>query len=294
MSEKHNFAVGGQALMEGVLFRGAEKTAMAVRKPDGDICVKSYVQRPLTKSHKLLSLPIIRGAVTLFDALKTGMKMLALSADISEGEEEKTISKKELGLTMVAAMFFSILLFFVLPTLLSGLVIDGEQSNIYYNLIEGLFRMIIFLGYVLVISRLKEIHRFFQYHGAEHMVIHCYEKEKELTVDNAKEMTTLHPRCGTAFMLLVMVVSILFFSLFPWGNILSRVVIRVLAVPFLAGLAYEINRLAYKTSIFKPLLLPGLWLQLLTTKRPDDGQLEVALTSFKAVLLDDEVESEQI
>ncbi|WP_353893187.1 DUF1385 domain-containing protein [Proteinivorax hydrogeniformans] len=288
MSEKHNFAVGGQALMEGVLFRGAEKTAIAVRKPDGEVFLKSFTQRPLTKKNKIYGIPIIRGAVTLFDALKTGMKMLALSADISEGQEEKSLSKKELGFTMVTAILFSVLLFFVLPTLLSGLVTGGEQSNIYNNLIEGLFRLIIFLGYVLIISRLKEINRFFQYHGAEHMVIHCYEADEELNVENAKKMTTLHPRCGTAFMLLVMVISILFFSLFPWGSMLSRVAIRILAVPLLAGIAYEANRLAYKTSLLKPLLLPGLWLQLLTTKKPDDRQLEVAILSFKAALGEEE------
>ena len=296
MKEKQNLAVGGQAVLEGVMFRVSDKVSLAVRKPDGSI----HVETKSTNSSKkpfFYSWPIVRGAMNLVDALKLGVEMLTLSANLSEGEEGEEITKKELVLAVSFAIFAAIGLFFVLPTLITGLIERVlKQDIILKSLIEGLIRLIIFLAYVTIISRIKDIKRVFQYHGAEHMVVHCYEQDEKLTVENVKKYSPLHKRCGTSFLLLVMVISILVFSIIPWMSLLPRVLLRILVVPLIAGLAYEVTRFAGKSNsvLIQAIMLPGLMLQNLTTRIPDEKQIEVAISSIKAVLShsDEEIDME--
>lgn len=291
MKEKESLALGGQAVLEGVMFRAKNKVALAVRKPDGTIHVQSK-KTDTEKKPSFYRWPVIRGAMNLVGALKLGVEMLSLSANISEGEEGEEISKKDLMLAVSGAVFAAIALFFILPTLITGLL-EGllGQEFILRNLIEGLIRLTIFLVYVTLISRIKEIKRVFQYHGAEHMVVHCYEQGDDLTVENVKKYSPLHKRCGTSFLLLVMVISILIFSLIPWMSLLPRVLLRILVVPLIAGLAYEVTRLAAKSSspLVRAIMVPGLMLQNLTTRVPDEKQIEVAISSINAVL-DEEAE----
>lgn len=289
MKGKESLAVGGQAVLEGVMFKSADKVALAVRQPDGTI----HVEKKLTSTNKrksFYSWPIFRGAINLVDALKIGVEMLTLSANLSEGEEGEQLGKRDIFLAVFVAIAASIGLFFVLPTVITGLLdrLLGQEL-ILKSLIEGLIRLAIFLVYVTVISKMKEIYRVFQYHGAEHMVIHCYENEEALTVENVKKFKPLHKRCGTSFLLLVMVVSILVFSLLPWMSILPRILLRIVVVPLIAGLAYEVTRFAGKSnsSFVNLLMAPGLMLQNLTTRQPDEKQIEVAIKALEGILSTD-------
>jgi len=277
--------VGGQAVMEGVLMRSPEGLAIAVRRSDQTISVtKRQAASPVARS-RFFKLPIVRGAVALVDTLVIGLDALMYSAQES-GEEDLKLSKGTLGLTVLVGMALAVGLFFLLPTVLVRLLGYSGLHPVAANLVEGAFRLIIFVSYISAISALSELRRFYQYHGAEHKAIACYEAGEELTVANVKKHSALHLRCGTSFLLIVMVLSILFFSLFGWPGLIARIVLRILFLPLVAGLAYEVIKLSSHSTgrIWRLVMWPGLLLQRLTTREPDDDQVEVAIAALKAVL----------
>jgi uncharacterized protein YqhQ len=283
--------IGGQAVIEGVLMRAPRSMAIAVRRPDGEIVVKRDTVIPLSERFPLVKLPLVRGAVALFTSLVIGMKALSFSANeaISEGEEKSDMSPLAMGGTIAVALLFGILLFFILPLFLTKLLVPYiGGSNIVFNLVDGFIRVIVFLIYVYSISRMNDIQRVFQYHGAEHKSIFAFEAGIALTVENVKRFSRLHPRCGTSFLLIVMLVSIVVFSLIPklWPFYL-KAGSRVVLLPVIAGLSYELLKLSAKhekSRLVRMLIGPGLALQRLTTREPDEGQLEVAIRSLEEAL----------
>ncbi len=297
MSGKLN--VGGQAVIEGVMMRSPTSFAIAVRKPNGEIATLVEPLKMLSERSRLFKLPIIRGVITLISALFLGVRALNFSADMAIEEEEgkdkkekKEMSSLAMGLTVAFSLGFGILLFFVLPLyltkLLKALIPTVGSSEFTFNLVDGAIRMSIFVVYIMGISMMKDIKRVFQYHGAEHKSIYAFEAGEELTVENARKYSSLHPRCGTSFLLTVMLVSILVFSFLShempfWKTALSRLIF----IPLIAGLSYEFIRYSGKKVSSKGmglLMAPGLWLQKLTTREPSDDQLEVALVSLKEAL----------
>jgi uncharacterized protein YqhQ len=265
--------------------------AIAVRRPDGEIIVKRETVVPLSEKFPLVKLPLVRGAVALFTSLIIGMQALSFSANeaISEGEKKEEMSSLAMGGTIAVALLFGILLFFIFPLFVTKLLVPyiGE-SNIVFNLVDGLIRVIVFLIYVYSISRMSDIQRVFQYHGAEHKSIFAFEAGIALTVENVKQFSRLHPRCGTSFLLIVMLVSIVVFSLIPklWPFYL-KAGSRIVLLPVIAGLSYELLKLSAKhekSRLVRLLIAPGLALQRLTTREPDDGQLEVAIRSLDEAL----------
>lgn len=294
--------IGGEALIEGVMMRGNNKMATAIRKSNGEIVVETKEYVPLTKRHSLLKLPVVRGAVGMLESMYVGMKVLMESAEAVDFEEEESkldrFLKKIFGdrffqvmlyFSVVIALVFGIGLFMMLPNWITGWFAFDKTTTggrILANLIEGVLRIVIFVGYILLVSRNKEIKRVFEYHGAEHSAIYAYENMEELTPENALTHTTLHPRCGTAYLFVVILTSILLFSFARWNTPLMNIVIRLALLPLVAGIAYEVFKLAAKSS-FKPLRAvsyPGLMLQKITTQPPDKSQVEVALAALKAVL----------
>ncbi|ABB14494.1 MULTISPECIES: DUF1385 domain-containing protein [Carboxydothermus] len=283
------FNYGGQAVIEGVMMRGPEKWAVAVRTPSGKIVIE---ERPLASALNtpFFKLPFIRGLVALYDALVLGIEALVYSANQAVEEEGEKLSKSELGLSMILAFAVGIGLFVVLPTWAAHASAPVIKAYWAQNLVEGIIRVILFFLYVWAIGRMEDIERVFAYHGAEHKTIHAYEAGDELTVERVRKYTTLHPRCGTSFLLIVMVVSILIFSLLGDQNLLWRIFSRILLIPVVAGVSYEVLKGSAKIShtlLGKILTAPGLWLQKLTTREPDDSMLEVAITSLKAVIKDE-------
>lgn len=297
--DKRN-TVGGQAVIEGVMMRGAKGIATAVRKSDGSIVVDVKETIPYTKKNKILGLPIIRGFVSLVESMVVGIQTLNYSASFFEDEEEKTPSKFDkiveklfkdkgqdviMGISMVVSMVFAIGIFFILPTFSANIFkVFNIKNSIVLNLIEGLIRVCIFLLYLILIGKMEDINRLFQYHGAEHKTVFCYENNKELTPNNAAEYSRFHPRCGTNFMFLVMIVSIFLFSLTGWRSFAFRIVTRIVMLPIVSGLTYEVIKIMGRSNnkIVRLLTYPGLMLQKLTTREPDDSQLEVAITALKA------------
>lgn len=319
--EKHITSIGGQAVIEGVMMRGPFKTAVAVRKPDGDIECK--IDENGTKKHNwFFKLPVIRGCVSFIESLIVGMKALMFSAEFvdTEGEEETQskfdkwledkLGDKIKDIVIYVAVFvsviFSIGLFILLPTAITQGVqfLFGKagmqklsQTGTFVSLCEGIIKMIIFLAYMYLISKMNDIRRVFEYHGAEHKTIACYEAGEELTPENVKKFTRFHPRCGTSFLLFVMIVSIVLYALLPKFSgeeysaiqrLFFRMGTRLLLLPFVAGISYEIIKFAGKSKnvCVKWLTKPGLWLQRLTTREPDTAQIETAITSLKAVIPD--------
>jgi uncharacterized protein YqhQ len=277
--------VGGQAVIEGVMMRHLDRLAIAVRKPDKQIFVHEETLSTTGHRYPFLKLPIFRGMVAFVDALVLGTRALTISANQAFEEEEEELSGWQLTFTLIIALALGISLFFFLPTVLVGFMESRVQSySIVLNLLEGAIRISIFISYILVISRMKDIQRVFQYHGAEHKAIFCHEAGEELTIPNARKFSALHPRCGTSFLLLVMAISILLFSFFGWQGLIQRLVLRLSLLPLVAGISYELIQLAGRNRFFCYLTTPGLWLQRLTTREPDDRQLEVALRALKAVL----------
>jgi uncharacterized protein YqhQ len=277
--------VGGQAVIEGVMMRHLDRLAIAVRKPDKQIFVHQEVLDTAGKRYPVLKLPVLRGMVAFVDALVLGTRALTISANQAAEEEEEELTGWQLTFTLIIALTLGVSLFFFLPTLLVSFLQTSVQAHpIVLNLMEGAVRISIFVTYILAISRMKDIQRVFQYHGAEHKAIFCHEAGDELTIANARKYSALHPRCGTSFLLLVMAISILLFSFFGWPNPLQRLLLRLALLPVVAGLAYEIIQLAGRFRLFCYLTAPGLWLQRLTTREPDDRQLEVALRALKSVL----------
>jgi len=283
--------IGGQAVIEGVLMRAPRSMAIAVRRPDGEIVVKRDTVIPLSERFPLVKLPLVRGAVALFTSLVIGMQALSFSANeaISEGEEKSEMSPFAMGGTIAVALLFGILLFFILPLFLTKLLVPYiGGSNIVFNLVDGFIRVVVFLLYVYSISRMRDIQRVFEYHGAEHKSIFAFEAGIALTVENVKRFSRLHPRCGTSFLLIVMLVSIVVFSLIPklWPFYL-KAGSRIVLLPVIAGLSYELLKLSAKhekSRLVRMLIAPGLALQRLTTREPDDSQLEVAIRSLEEAL----------
>ncbi len=296
-------SVGGQAVMEGVMMQGPGRVAIAVRKGDGRIVYKVKKITPLSEKHPWLAWPIIRGIVSFVNSLVGGMKILTESADMAglDAEEPSKFEKKVaqilrvkpddvmMGFAVVLAILLSVGLFFALPTFLEALIKRVIPNKTLVNLIGGVVRMGMFLLYVFLCSKLKEIRRVFQYHGAEHKSIFCYESGKDLTVENARGFTTLHPRCGTSFLVIVMAISILVFLVLgsDTSNPLQRLGSRLMLLPLVAGISYEILKglaRAENNWLVRALKWPGLMVQKITTAEPDDRMLEVALVSLKASL----------
>ncbi len=291
MSKEKFSSVGGQAVIEGVMMRNADLLATAVRKPNGDIV---YKKTKISKSrNKLSTIPFIRGAITLFDSLVLGVKELTFSANQAEVEEEQ-LSQKEAVMTTVVSLALGIGLFIVLPSVISSFLF--RDNKIHSNLLEAGLRLSFFVLYIFLISFSKDIQRVFQYHGAEHKSIYAYEQHLELTPENAKKFTTLHPRCGTSFLLIVMFIAIIVFTALDFilppptsfaTKLFTKVILRILFMPLIAGISYELQR--YTSNhldnwLVKLVATPGMALQKITTKEPDLQQLEVAIVAIKVVL----------
>ncbi len=283
--------IGGQAVIEGVLMRAPRSMAIAVRRPDGEIVVKRDRVTPLSERFPLVKLPLVRGAVALFSSLVIGIKALNFSANeaLAEGEKKEEISSLAMGGTMAVALLFGILLFFILPLYLTKLLVPViGDSNLVFNLVDGVIRVMVFLLYIYSISRMRDIQRVFQYHGAEHKSIFAFEAGQPLTVENVRRFSRLHPRCGTSFLLIVMLVSILIFSLIPklWPFYMKAGA-RIVLLPLIAGVSYELLKWSAKhdtSPLVRFLIAPGLALQRLTTREPDDDQVEVAIRSMEEAL----------
>ncbi|NLN14381.1 MAG: DUF1385 domain-containing protein [Tissierellia bacterium] len=306
LTNKHITSIGGQALIEGVMMRGPKKIATAVRKPDGSMELKVEDLNTLAMRYKFFRLPFIRGIVGLVEAMVIGTRELMYSAEFYEEEEaestkeswtQKIFKDKAEDVEMLLAVFTSVILalaiFMVLPSFITNLFKNLTDNHIILNLLEGIIRVFIFFIYVVWISKLEDIKRVFEYHGAEHKSIHCYESGLELTVENVKKFPILHPRCGTSFLFMVMLVSIFVLSFFGWPNPLQRVLIRILMFPVIAGISYEINKIIGRSSSKFCFLLsyPGLMVQKLATVRePDDEQIQVAILALKEVIPGDREE----
>jgi uncharacterized protein YqhQ len=283
--------VGGQAVIEGVMMRSPSSMAIAVRRPNGEIVVKRERLDFFSEKKFFSKLPLVRGVINLLSALVLGMKALNFSANQSL-EEEKEINSWTLGLTFAFALCFGIFLFFLIPLFLTKWLRFAipmvSNSGILFNLVDGVIRMMIFLAYLWAISMFKEIRRIFQYHGAEHKSIFAFESGEVLMADRVKGFSHLHPRCGTSFLLIVMVVSILVFALIPHQISFGyKVASRVVFIPLIAGLAYEIIRFADQKRESKSMryfIKPGLWLQRMTAREPSEDQIEVALRALHEVL----------
>jgi uncharacterized protein YqhQ len=291
---KRDAPVGGQAVLEGVMMRGVSTWAVAVRNPEGQVELSSEPLVPWAKRHRLWRAPVIRGVVALGESLKIGFRALAISANAQmeadeEGEKEE-IGGWVWGLTIVLSLALSIGLFFVVPVGLTSLIKDQLGSPFLFWLIEGLLRTGIFIGYIAVISRMPDLRRVFEYHGAEHKTISCYEAEDELVPARAKLYSRLHPRCGTSFLLIVMVLAIFVFApigLPAWYWLLAS---RILGIPLIAGLSYEVIKWAGKNRRkrwVRAVMWPGLMLQNLTTREPDEEQLAVAIAALEKVLAEE-------
>ena len=289
--------IGGQAVMEGVMMKNQEKYAVAVRKPDHEIEVKVSEYTGIIKNKKIRNMPILRGVFSFIESLVLGMQTLTYSASFFEDEEESkekkqdTAEKKKakenamMGGTVVLSIVLAVAVFMMLPYYLSTLFQKVITSQWVIALLEGVIRLVIFIGYVALISLMKDIRRVYMYHGAEHKCINCIEHGMDLTVDNVRKSSRFHKRCGTSFLLIVMLVSILFFMFIRVDSPILRVVLRLLLIPVIAGVSYEFIRLAGRSdnAVVNLLSKPGLWLQGLTTKEPDDEMIEVGIASVEAV-----------
>lgn len=292
--------IGGQAVLEGVMMKNKNKYAVAVRKPDGTIAVDMGTCSSMADKSLFFRLPIIRGIVAFVESLLLGMKTLTASADYYEDEEEaekrrsmtkeqqakkKKAESLEIALTVIFSIVLAVGIFMVLPMFLSELLKKKIESTTALAVIEGAIRIVMFVGYILAISLMKDIHRVFMYHGAEHKVINCIEHGHVLNVKNARKQSKQHKRCGTSFLFVVMFISIVFFVFLDFSNIWLRFASRILLVPVIAGVSYEFIRLAGNSSniLINILSKPGLLLQRLTTREPDDSMLEVAIASVEAV-----------
>ncbi|MDD6036316.1 MAG: DUF1385 domain-containing protein [Lachnospiraceae bacterium] len=291
--------IGGQAVLEGVMMKNKSLYAVAVRKPDGEIAVEKGECVSITERHKCLAVPIVRGVVNFVESLVLGMKMLTSSAAYFDDEEEQPgkfelwlrnrfgekADKLIMGGTVFASIILAVAVFMLLPLAVVSFIDEDVLSYEWKTLIEGLLRVAIFLGYVVLISRLKDIRRVFMYHGAEHKTINCIEHGMAPTVQNVRECSRLHKRCGTSFLLFVMLISVLFFLFVRVETLWLRFVVRILFVPVIAGVSYEFIRLAGSSDskLVAVLSKPGLWLQGLTTREPDDDMIRVAVASVEAV-----------
>ena len=283
--------IGGQAVIEGVMMRNQDTYAVAVRKPDQEIEVMMDTHQSFTEKHKALNIPFIRGIFNFVDSMKLGMKILTYSAGFYEEEEKEKDAKAEkkesiiMGITMCVAVILAVGIFMVLPLFLASLFRGFIESRALMGFIEGMIRLVIFIGYVLMISLMKDIRRVFMYHGAEHKCINCVEHGLDLTVENVRKSSKQHKRCGTSFLLFVVVVSIVFSMVIQTDVLWLRISLRILLIPVIAGISYEILKLAGRSDNWLVNLIskPGLMLQGLTTREPDDDMIEVAIRSVEAV-----------
>jgi uncharacterized protein YqhQ len=292
MKNKPDFQYGGQAVIEGVMMRGRNYLAVAVRKNNGEIIIKKDPVGSITKKYPMLKWPFVRGVVSLCESFGIGMKALMFSADqFMEEEGEAKLSGWESALMITVALALTVVLFIVLPLLARSLLNKVLSGQFWGNLIESIVRIFILVAYISVVSFLKDIQRVFAYHGAEHKVINTYEAKEDLTVENAKKHTTFHPRCGTSFLLFVVIISALLFSFLKYDTIWMRMATRIALLPVVAGISYEIIKFTGRHQDFflwRWLSAPGFWLQRLTTREPDDAQLEVAINSLVTVLQEEE------
>ena len=307
---------GGQALMEGILMIGPKGECQVVRNPEGKLVIKERATEPLSKKNKFFKLPLVRGVVSLVDSLRRGMGALFDSAEVAmtEAEKEEEEEKKSkfekwldnklgdkamglfMGISVVLAVALAVVLFMVLPLLISSLILPKNVPYMVKNLVEGVIRLIIFLGYMAGIAAMKDIRRVYMYHGAEHKTITCYEKGYELTVDNVRKCTRFHPRCGTAFLFVVVAISILITSVVPRFSdaqiantvlrFLANLGVRLALLPLIMGISYEFNRFCSKheNAVTRVLRAPGLLMQRFTTKEPDDKMMEVAIVALGKAL----------
>lgn len=320
--EKFKTMIGGQALIEGIMMMGPDKVATVVRTKDG-LKTKTDPRKPAKKGFSVKKLPFIRGIFSFIASMKTGVSALMYSADVFAEDDEELSSEPQskfdawlekklssekaqnalIAVSMVLGLGLSVALFFILPSLIGSFLSRWLTHELVRNLVEGLVRIVIFLGYMILISRMKDMKRVFAYHGAEHKTIRAYEARLPLTVENVRRQTRLHPRCGTSFLFVVIIVSILVFSVasvllrpitpeFESKIIeaLVRVVLKLLLLPIVVGISYEFNRLVgrYDNRLTRALSAPGMWLQYLTTNEPDDSMIEVGIAALTAVIPEEE------
>lgn len=287
-------SIGGQALFEGILMKGPNETSIVVRKQDGNLEKKIIDRVEISKKYKIFKYPFFRGMGALYDAMKNGTKAIDYSVGFFEETEKKDISKVkkniiEFGekILSVAIILAFIIIFLFVPTGISNLFKDKINSVFVLNLIEGLIRVLLFLIYIMAISQIKDIKRVFMYHGAEHKTIACYEHREELTIENVKKHSKLHPRCGTSFMFNMVLISALVLSFFGWPNPILRVITRVLIIPILVGITYELNRWMGNSDslLAKIMSYPGMFVQYIgTVKEPTDDMIEVGIEALKMVI----------
>lgn len=289
--KKEKTYVGGQAVIEGVMMRGPEYIATAVRTPFGEITIKKDPVHSLGEKYPILKKPFIRGTIALGESLVYGMKSLSYSAQAA-GEEEEQLTTKQMAVTMTFSAVLAIIFFLVIPTYGAKFIPGVAESTVRLNIVEGILRLAIFLLYIWGISLTSDIRRVFEYHGAEHKTIWTYEAGEALTVENVKKHSRLHPRCGTNFLLIVMVVSIFVFAFLGWPNLIERIISRIILMPVVAGISYELIRLAGRTEnpVIQTLVKPGLWLQYLTTREPHADQIEVAIQALEAAKPEEKAE----
>jgi uncharacterized protein YqhQ len=284
------FSYGGQAVIEGVMMRGRQSLAIAVRRNDGMVFHEEDLA-PWAQRYPVLGWPLVRGTVALLEAMIMGVKSLSFSASQFAEEEEEELTTKDMVLTMGFALLLTVGLFIALPAYIIGLVQNSVHNNIALNLIEGLIKTSFFVLYILGISFMPDIRRVFEYHGAEHKTINCYEAGEPLLVDNVAKYTTVHRRCGTNFMLIVLFTSVFVFSFFGRPPIVQRILLHLALLPLVAGISYELVRLAGRPNPpfwVEIVAAPGLLLQKLTTREPDAEQIEVAIEALQVVLRKDE------
>jgi uncharacterized protein YqhQ len=306
----HKSKIGGQALIEGIMMRGIDKISMSVRLPNGEIENETWGAVSLKEKKWFVKFPLVRGVFNLVESMILGYKCLMKSADkaglddFSDDAEpskfdawmQKVFGDKLMGIIMMLssaiAILISIVLFMYLPSLAATWLGKLADLGFFRNIIEGAIKISIFITYLYFVSKIKDIQRVFQYHGAEHKTIACYEAGDELTVENVKKYTRFHPRCGTSFLIIVLILSILVFSVIPWGSALFRTLLKLLLMPVVVGLSYEIIRLAgrYDNFLTRAVSCPGIALQRLTTREPDDSQLEVAISAITPVIPEDKAD----
>ena len=288
--EEKKITIGGQAVIEGVMMRGPELVATAVRNPQGRIEMEVKPVNSIATRYPIFKKPMLRGCVSLFESLVMGIRSLGYSAQMA-GEEDEQLTDKELAGTMIFAFALAAVLFIAIPTGAAKLFHFITEDPVFLNLMEGVLRLLIFMAYIFAISRMKDIQRVFQYHGAEHKTIACFEAGEPLTVENVTRHTRLHKRCGTSFLLIVMLVSIFVFAFLGWPDLLERIASRIILLPVVAGISYELIRFSANSDncLLGWAVMPGLWLQKLTTREPEPEMIEVAIESAKAVLPEDKI-----
>ena len=300
-NERKKTSIGGSALIEGVMMRGPFTTAMAVRKPEGELDISEWETEKGAKPWYKKA-PFIRGSFNFIDSMAVSYKCLMKSAEIAGFEEEPSAFEKKLeklfgesfskvlsGFAMVLGVLLAVLLFMVLPTVLVSLIKPFISSQWLMALCEAVVKIAIFMAYIIAISRMSDIKRVFQYHGAEHKTIACYEAGEELTVENVKRHSRFHPRCGTSFILIVLIVSALVFSLVTWDKLIVRIALKLICLPIVVGITYEIIKLAgrYDNVCTRIISAPGLWMQRFTTNEPDAGQIEAAIAAMLPCIPED-------